>query len=100
MCPIHVGYLTVLFSSSSQYLYSHDLIFSCLFHVSFTPLPKIYKTPCGNAGTARSSALWGEGVRRLRKGNRRSHVSTSRCGYLRKLREAWLNHGITEKEGE
>ena len=40
---IHVGYHS-LFFSSSQTSYSHNFIFSCHFHVIFTPLPKIFTT--------------------------------------------------------
>ena len=45
MCPIYVGYLTVLFSSSSRTSHSLNLIFSCSFHTIFSPLPKIFTTP-------------------------------------------------------
>ena len=43
-CPIYVGYLMVLFFSSSQTSYSHNFIFSCHFHVIFILLPKIFTT--------------------------------------------------------
>ena len=50
MCPIYVGYLIVLFFSSSQTSCSHNFIFSCHFLVIFTPLPKIFTTTCFGRG--------------------------------------------------
>ena len=46
----------ILFFSSSQTSYSHNFLFSCHFHVIFTPLPKIFTTP-----SAPLCRCWGRG---------------------------------------